>query len=321
MIHPNIANDPVFIQRFTREAQTIAMLRHPNIMRIHDLHVNARREDGSDETITYMVMEYIQGQTLAHYLRSDTRARDLEDPAAIIRLFAPICSALDYAHAQSVLHRDIKPANILLDQTNTARNPMGEPILSDFGLAKALTGGEATITGTVIGTPLYMSPEQIQDKPLTRQSDLYSLAAVLYEVCAGAPPFDGASVPGILMRHLTEEPTPPDQLNPRLPAAVSAALARGLAKEPQDRYPSASALLAALAEAFGTTAPDALAGRERAAEETILPTAGAASLSATILPGAVTDAAAPARPAAPSGTRWPTQRAAAEPSRRRGRRR
>lgn len=301
VIHPNIANDPVFIQRFTREAQTIAMLRHPNIMRIHDLHVNARREDGSDDTITYMVMEYIQGQTLAQYLRGDARARDLADPAAIIHLFAPICRALDYAHQQLVIHRDIKPANILLDQTNTTRNPMGEPMLSDFGLAKALTGGAATVTGTVIGTPLYMSPEQIQDKPLTKEADLYSLAAVLYEVCAGAPPFDGESVPGILMRHLTEEPTPPDQLNPHLPTAVSSVLARGLAKEPRDRYHSAVALLVALAEAFGVAIPNDVAERgglregatPASADATILPMA-ATSASATILPGAAASATASA---------------------------
>ena len=260
VMHPNLATDPEFVTRFTREAQTVAALRHPNIVRIYDFHAGDQSErdlsEPGDGAVAYMVMEYIQGQTLAQYLRGASRADGLSAPAAIIRLFTPICLALDYAHQQSVIHRDIKPANILLDERNTARNPMGEPILSDFGLAKMLAGGTATITGSLIGTPLYMSPEQIQDKPLTDRSDLYSLGAVLYEVCAGAPPFDGDSVAGIILRHINEPPPAPDQLNPQLPSAVADVLVKSLAKDPSQRYPSASAFLAALAEAFGTSVPE-----------------------------------------------------------------
>ncbi len=266
-------------------------------------------------------MEYIQGQTLAQYLRGASRADDPLAPAAIIRLFTPICLALDYAHQQGVIHRDIKPANILLDERNTTRNPMGEPVLSDFGLAKMLTGRTATVTGSLLGTPLYMSPEQIQDKPLSDRSDLYSLGAVLYEVCAGAPPFDGDSVAGILMRHITEPPAPPDQLNPQLPSSVAGVLVKSLAKDSQERYPSASALLTALAEAFGTPVPEEIttmaALRERASqaaptvpaatedgEATILPRRSPAvsALAATELAAAPTlPTGTPPAPGAPSG--------------------
>jgi eukaryotic-like serine/threonine-protein kinase len=272
VMHANLTADPDFVSRFTREAQMVAALRHPNIVQIYDFHIGDQAQGGDAgaaaepadpaDTIAYMVMEYIQGQTLAQYLQSqaqsDPHARDLATPATIIRLFTPICLALDYAHQQGVIHRDIKPANILLDQRNTTRNPMGEPILSDFGLAKLMAGTTATVTGAVIGTPLYMSPEQIQDKPLTARSDLYSLAAVLYQVCAGAPPFTGESLTGIMLRHVNEPPPPPNTLNPALPSAVSDVLVKALAKDPLERYPSASALLVALAEAFATPVPEAL---------------------------------------------------------------
>lgn len=340
VMHTNLATDPEFITRFTREAQLIAALRHPNIVQIYDFHAGAQGGDGDDataaassagmadataasdgaDTIAYMVTEYVEGQTLAQYLRGGARVSALAGPV-IIRLFTPICLALDYAHQQGVIHRDIKPANILLDQRNTTRNPMGEPILSDFGLAKLLEGATATVTGTVIGTPLYMSPEQIQDKPLTDRSDLYSLGVVLYEVCAGRPPFEGDSMAGIMMRHLNEPPMPPDRLNSTLPAAVSDALVKSLAKDPQQRYPSASAMLVALAQAFSLAAPEELTSmatqRARDAEVTVAagPAApldagdatvlshGSLATSATALAGVATAAAADATVASVPPTR------------------
>jgi serine/threonine protein kinase len=330
VMHPNLSTDPEFMTRFTREAQVIAALRHPNIVRIYDFHAGDQSADSDEnaDAIAYMVMEYIQGQTLAQYLRGDTRADDLSAPAAIIRLFTPICLALDYAHQQGVIHRDIKPSNILLDQRNTTRTPMGEPVLSDFGLAKLLEGGAATITGAVIGTPLYMSPEQIQDKPLSDRADLYSLGAVLYEVCAGAPPFEGDSAAGILVRHITEPVAPPSQRNPQLPAPVSDVLVKSLAKDPQERYPSASALLAALAEAFGISAPEEITAmaalRERApqaaedVEATILPPKGldrgpdkSPAISATVPASAQ---AATERAVAPSKAKDSPQAVKAAPS-------
>ncbi len=260
-MHANLSTDPGFVTRFIREAQTIAALRHPNIVQIYDFHAGAQDDQGAsgstgDDIVAYMVMEYIKGQTLAHYIGATSRKQEFPEAATLIRLFTPICLALDYAHQQGAIHRDIKPANILLDQNNASRNAMGEPILSDFGLAKVMGETAQTVSGTVLGTPLYMSPEQIQGKVVDPRSDLYSLAVILYEVCAGLPPFRAESLTGIMMQHLTEPPPAPNLLNPTLPAALTPVLMKSLAKAPTDRYPSATAMLAAVATAFKTRVPD-----------------------------------------------------------------
>lgn len=160
VMHANLAADPEFITRFTREAQVIAALRHPNIVQIYDFHVGAQREESAAEatadapaapaapagadTIAYMVMEYIQGQTLAQYLRGGSRKSALA-ATAIVRLFTPICLALDYAHQQGVIHRDIKPANILLRADDDA-------LLADFGIAQLAAQSGDTPSGMVLGT-------------------------------------------------------------------------------------------------------------------------------------------------------------------------
>ncbi len=259
-MHANLSADPGFAARFTHEAQTVAALRHPNIVQIYDFYTSDdernQQSDGDHDDITaYMVMEYINGQTLAHYISATSRQKQYPTPNAIIQLFTPISLALDYAHRQGAIHRDIKPANILLDQTNTTRNAMGEPILSDFGLAKLLGESGQTVSGAVVGTPLYMAPEQIQGKAVGPRTDLYSLAVVLYELCTGAPPFKGDSMTAIMMQHLTETPAPPNALNPQLPAALTPVLLKALAKDPVDRYPSAATMTAAVAGAFKTRVP------------------------------------------------------------------
>jgi hypothetical protein len=135
---------------------------------------------------------------------------------------------------------------------------MGEPILSDFGLARLLSGSAHTVAGTVMGTPLYMAPEQVQNRTTTPRSDLYSLGVVLYEALTGMPPFHGESVPGIMMQHVTDIPAAPDSLNPHLPAAVTAVLLKSLAKDPAERYASASAMTLALCDALDVSAPEDL---------------------------------------------------------------
>ena len=260
LLHANLQADPDFITRFTREAQMVAVLRHPNIVQIYDFHISERSEAGASEadTLAYMVMEYIQGRTLADYIINTSRKKQFPPPVEIIRLFTPISLALDYAHAQGMIHRDIKPANILLDQRHTARNAMGEPILSDFGLAKVLGAVAQTITGSLLGTPLYISPEQVQNRPVSEQTDIYSLAVVLYEVCAGVPPFRGESVTGVMMQHLTATPPEPHLVNPNLPPALSKILLKGLAKNPVQRYHGAAAMTAAVAEALNIPVPEDL---------------------------------------------------------------
>src|SRR5436853_1837475 len=138
-----------------------------------------------------MVMEYVEGQTLADYIRQTSRQGTIPSPAEVVQLFTSISLAVDYAHQQGMIHRDIKPSNILLDKRNTARNPMGEPILTDFGIAKLLGVPSVTLIGAWLGTPYYASPEQARGAPGNERSDIYSLGVILYEVCTGLLPFQG----------------------------------------------------------------------------------------------------------------------------------
>src|SRR5205807_7892748 len=152
MLRPNLRDDPTFLVRFQREAQLIASLHHPNIVQIHDFQVFQPATSAQDSApdmhpIAYMVMDYIEGLTLANYISNTSNKGQVRPPAEIVNLFASISLAIDYAHRQGMIHRDIKPANILVDQRNTRRNPMGEPILTDFGIAKLLNASSITQTG------------------------------------------------------------------------------------------------------------------------------------------------------------------------------
>ena len=252
ILQADLRTDPDFVNRFIREARTVAALHHPNIVQIYDFHVAEGGQEGSSQMdmIAYMVMDYVKGQTLSHYLQKTSRQKLFPPPVDIVRLFTPISLALDYAHEQGMIHRDIKPANILLDIRHTARNAMGEPILSDFGLAKVQGMGAQTVSGTVFGTPLYISPEQVQNLPVSARSDLYSLGIVLYEVFTGTPPFRADSLMSIMMMHLTEAPKAAHLLNPALPPALSSVLSKCIAKDPLQRYASAAEMVIAIAQAF-----------------------------------------------------------------------
>src|SRR3984893_111132 len=146
LLHANLQADPDFVARFQREAQAIASLRHPNIVQIHDFQVSLPPE--SPAPTPYMVMTYIEGPTLANYIASTSQQEKIPSPVEVVSIFTSISLAVDYAHQKGMIHRDIKPANILLDQRNRSRNPMGEPILTDFGLAKLLGVSAVTLTGT-----------------------------------------------------------------------------------------------------------------------------------------------------------------------------
>src|ERR1019366_6885099 len=148
-LHANLRSDPDFMGRFQREGQAIAALRHPNIVQVYDFQVSSD-EDDDGGPMAYMVMDYIEGPTLADYIRRTSYAHKFPTNEEIVRLFTPISLAIDYAHRQRMIHRDIKPANILLDTRNTVHNAMGEPILTDFGIVKMLGG--ASITSTQIST-------------------------------------------------------------------------------------------------------------------------------------------------------------------------
>ncbi|HEX7733559.1 MAG TPA: serine/threonine-protein kinase [Ktedonobacteraceae bacterium] len=248
LLHTNLQTDPNFVSRFQREAQVIASLHHPNIVQIHDFQVEQSTSD--DIPVFYMVMSYIEGQTLADYVASTSAQGKIPSPIEVVNLFTSISLAVDYAHQKGMIHRDIKPANILLDQHNRARNPMGEPILTDFGLAKLLGVTAVTLTGTQLGTPLYTSPEQARGYPGNERSDLYSLGVILYEMVTGVAPFRADTPTAVLAQHLFATPTPPVLLNPNIPPALTMVIMTMLAKDPNARFSHASTMTAAIAEPF-----------------------------------------------------------------------
>jgi serine/threonine-protein kinase len=227
--------------RFVQEIKTTASLSHPHILPLFD--------SGSAGGFLYYVMPYIEGETLRDKLNRETQLAVDE----ALRIATEVADALDYAHRRGVIHRDIKPENILLHD--------GRPMVADFGIALAVSaaaGGRMTETGLSLGTPHYMSPEQATaDKEITGRSDIYSLASVLYETLAGQPPHLGGSAQQIIMKIIVEPVEPVTKFRKTVPGHVAAAIAKALEKLPADRYDSAKAFAAALANP--ALAPTALA--------------------------------------------------------------
>ncbi len=246
-------DDEEFISRFEREARLIAALRHPNIVQIHDFAVAYDAQ--TDTTQAYMVMDYVQGQTLTHYIKQTSRQRRFPPPDDLIYLFAGIGRAIDYAHQQGIIHRDIKPDNILLDQRPPLARAIGKPVLTDFSISRLLTLPTSTVAGMILGTPLYMAPEQAQGNYEDKRSDLYALGIVLYEMMTGVTPFRGETAFAILIQHMQNMPPPPTLLNPAISPALSEVMLKSIARSPQDRFPSASAMVDALAESLHVTLP------------------------------------------------------------------
>jgi eukaryotic-like serine/threonine-protein kinase len=248
-----LQSDPTFVVRFVREARAVASLRHPNIVQIFDFETPAQE---FEDVPVYMVMDYIEGPTLADYLRETSAARKFPSPAEMVSLFLSISDAIDYAHQRGLLHRDLKPSNILLDRRLTARNPMGEPMLTDFGIVKILGSAAGEITAATIGTPIYISPEQARGYPGSAASDIYSLGVILYEMCTGTPPFVENSPFAILQQHVNTPPRSPGIINQAISPELAEVILRGLAKDPRERFPGAIALTTALAEALHVPLPD-----------------------------------------------------------------
>ena len=211
--------DEEYRQRFFREAQAAGKLAHPGIVTIHDIG-----EDNETRT-PYIVMECIDGKTLEQTMRSAGQRLPL---ATTLELIKQIAEALDYAHAQGIVHRDIKPANIIVTQEGRAK-------IADFGVAK-LTLNEYTMPGQVLGTPSYMSPEQLSGEPVTGQSDLFSLGVILYSMLTGDRPFSADTVTALTFQVVYKDPTPVTALNTSLGKEFDHVIARALAKEPADRY-------------------------------------------------------------------------------------
>lgn len=219
--------------RFEREARVIANLHHPNIVQLFDYElVNGQ---------PCIIMELVRGASLGGYLKSRHKRNEKLPFDTAVRLLTALASAIDYAHSQNIVHRDIKPANVLLRTKNgpvSLDEPLPEdvePVLTDFGLVRLLDSSILTSTGTVSGTPAYMSPEQARGDKVDHRSDIYSLGIMLYEMLAGTVPFDAESSFGVLMKHLNEPPPPIPGLSTDLQTVID----RALAKDPALRYATA----------------------------------------------------------------------------------
>jgi serine/threonine-protein kinase len=226
VIAPDEGGDPAELlqrrDRFQREARAAGRLTHPNIVTIHDVGEEAGR--------AYLVMELVEGEPLDHLLRA-RRPLPVEQ---VLRIAEQVASALDYAHANSIIHRDIKPANILLTKDGVAK-------VSDFGIAR-IVGTETTQTGQISGSPTYMSPEHFSGLKLDGRSDLFSFGAVLYELLSGEQAFPGETISNVMYRIINQDPIPVRRLNPALPPHLDTCLRKALAKDPAHRYAKAADL-------------------------------------------------------------------------------
>ena len=224
---PQFARDAGFVARFRREAQAAARLNQPNIVGVYDT--------GADGDRQYIVMEFVEGRTLAEFLAG---GRTLT-PMQAVDLTQKVAAALASAHAQGIVHRDIKPGNIMVTRDGTVK-------VMDFGIARMQTDITAPQTSSVIGTPAYLSPEQAQGQAVDARSDLYSLGCVLYELLAGRPPFTGDTPVAIAYKQVNETPVPPSAHNPDVPPRLDAVVMKCLAKNPANRYQTAEELSADL---------------------------------------------------------------------------
>jgi serine/threonine-protein kinase len=201
VLHPSLAADAGFVERFRREARSAAGLNHPNVVHVHDW--------GAVDAVYFMVMEYVRGQSLRDVLN----AEGVLAPATAADVLLQVLAALDHAHRKGIVHRDVKPENIML-------TPEGVAKVTDFGVARAYADGRSTQTGTVVGTVQYVAPEQVQGDPADPRTDLYSVGIVAYELLTGRVPFDGETQMAIAYRHLRDRVPPPSARNPRTPRGI-----------------------------------------------------------------------------------------------------
>ncbi len=238
LLQPDITSS-LTAERFLREIRITARLQHPNILGLFD--------SGAEGGFCYYVMPYVEGETLRERLEREGRLELTE----AVGVATDLSAALSYAHSRGVVHRDIKPENVLFSA--------GKAMLADFGLARALTEGQRTITvaGMSLGTPAYMSPEQAQGlEGIDHRSDIYALGCVVFETVAGQPPFTGPGMGRIIQQHVQTPPPPLRQFRPDAPPALDGVLQKALAKDPAARFQSAADLLTAMRRVEGGEAPE-----------------------------------------------------------------
>jgi serine/threonine protein kinase len=227
VLRDELVNDEEFVRRFRQEAQAVARLSHPNIVSVYDV--------GQEDGTYYIVMEYIDGQTLKEMIKEKGKL----SPEKAIDLTSQICSALEHAHENNIIHRDIKPHNILM----TSR---GKVKVADFGIARAAAETTVTHPGKIMGSVHYLSPEQARGEVVGISSDLYSAGAVLYEMLTGRVPFEGESPISVALKHLQDPIIRPRELDPTIPEPVEQVILRALNKDPKKRFSSAREMLKAL---------------------------------------------------------------------------
>ncbi|MDQ6524014.1 Stk1 family PASTA domain-containing Ser/Thr kinase [Nocardioides sp. LHD-245] len=235
-LRSDLASDPTFQARFRREAQSSASLNHPAIVAVYDTgEERTTHLDGSTEVVPYIVMEYVAGRTLRDILREGRKIL----PERALEITSGVLSALDYSHRAGIIHRDIKPGNVML-------TPSGDIKVMDFGIARAMSDAQSSMTQTaaVVGTAQYLSPEQARGETVDSRSDVYSAGCLLYELLTGRPPFVGDSPVAVAYQHVREPAVPPSRHEDDLTPEVDAIVMKALAKRVEDRYQSAAQMRA-----------------------------------------------------------------------------
>jgi serine/threonine protein kinase len=232
MLRTDLARDATFQERFRREAQNSAALNHPAIVAVYD---TGEEISSTGEKLPFIVMEFVNGQTLKEVLAQEGRIQ----PRRALEIIADICAALEFSHRHGIIHRDIKPGNVMI-------TPNGQVKVMDFGIARALASGATTMTQTsaVIGTAQYLSPEQARGESVDARSDVYAAGCVLFELLVGHPPFVGDSPVSVAYQHVREEPRAPSSINREVSPDVDAIVLKALAKNPVNRYQSAQEMRA-----------------------------------------------------------------------------
>jgi serine/threonine protein kinase len=239
ILKEDLAGDHRFVERFRREARAVASLSHPNIANVYDYGVDDRRH--------FIVMELVDGTDLSHVLRADGPL----SPERATRIATQICAALGHAHAAGVVHRDVKPANVIVGDGDDVK-------VTDFGIARAVGDATLTATGAMLGTALYVSPEQAMGSAITAASDIYSTGIVFYEMLTGSIPFAGDSPVAIAMKHVSQDVPRPSEVARDVPRPIDDIVTRATSKNPRDRFANGQEMEGALRNSLRTTDPTAV---------------------------------------------------------------